>query len=265
MGGRGLLSKTGGAEPWKIWDKNAEKYGLTLVKADHYDDPWVNKRDGSTIEDEVRKRVYLNAALQTINTLNNEILGVNTSKDAMPRFQVIYGGVDHRGREGIAGSAVPDFSDSSKYGATIYLHNLGLMHSSDTAAHEYIHALTFQWTKDSFATVAERQAAHDKMLIQEGICRNALVRIGALKKGQDMVKSVWKDNALTIHRYPGDDYGAKSYHETLTTSVQMVMRYGDKASPYAKAVVAELRREARRRHAGIIKSAREYSKKYKQQ
>lgn len=229
MGSRGLYKTGKGA--WKLNAKNAVNYNITLKEYKMYWGPSVKQGD---------KERMLNDALATINRLNNEILGLPNSPAAMPEIELTWG----KHSDDAYGDALIQYFGPDK----INIYRDALMNSSDTAAHEYVHALTYHWIKNSFNTIDEQRAARNANLFPEAICRNALIRIGALKKGEDFNKTTWKTAAGTVHRFPGDTYAKKNTAETVTTSVQMVLRYGNKASPYAKAVVQELRREAQKQY-----------------
>ena len=114
--------------------------------------------------------------------------------------------------------------------------------SYDTMAHEYVHAIEAWMIKQNFSRDWDQVNAWHDHIYSEAICTNALVRIGKLSSAT-FDRDVWKASADTIKLSKWDSYASSKPAETVTRAVQSVLRFGDKAPEYAKAIVAELRQE----------------------
>ena len=112
----------------------------------------------------------------------------------------------------------------------------------DTFAHEYVHALEAWMIKTNISGQWDRANAWVDHTYSEAICRNALFKMGK-NPGADLDKAAWKTESATIKLNNYDTYASSKPEETVTRAVQTVLRFGDKASPFAKAIVAQLKQE----------------------
>ena len=244
MGSRGLSSTGAKVKPkgWKLNSKNASRYGIELVY----------KPSNKLTKQELNKiQKNLDSSLDTINTLA-EMIGLHT--DFIPSVWMSYGKVNDA-----YGNC--RLSLDNRYDAEINLfHKCILGESLDSAAHEMVHGLEAMFIKRNITNVADRVNAWQDHFYSEIIVRNALVAEKLQSSKESKLNfTAWHNAAHTIYRTSEEQKGAYKYahrgpHETITTSVQMVMRYGDNASPFAKAVVKELKREYQRQYRKYKKS-----------
>ena len=125
--------------------------------------------------------------------------------------------------------------------------------NGDSAAHEMIHAMEAKWILQDYSKTSDRVNAWVEHTYSKSICYNALVSLGKQKDTGTIDDTVWKSNAQTIYRStweknnPADAYAAVNYAETITSTVQAALRYGEKnISPYGQAILKELRKEIKR-------------------
>jgi len=244
MGSRGLSSTGAKVKPkgWKLNSKNANRYSIELVY----------KPSSKLTKQELNKiQKNLDSSLDTINTMA-ELLGLHT--DFIPSVLMSYGKFNDA-----YGNCRLALSD--KYDAEINLFQKCILGESlDSAAHEMVHGLEAMFIKRNITNVMDRVNAWTDHIYSETIVRNALIAEKLQSSKESGLNfTAWHTAAHTIYRTSEEQKGIYVYaqrgpHETLTTSVQMVMRYGDNASPFAKAVVKELRREYQRQYRKHKKS-----------
>lgn len=191
------------------------------------------------MESRLKKNVpeeYLNRALDTLNHLAN-ILGMDPND--LPAVSLGF-----TTRAGIYGDCrMAGTWDNLNADARIRLHpDMFADANYDTMAHEYVHALEAWMIKTNIKGSIDRCYAWNDHIYSEAMCVSALQKLGKLS-GPTFDRDVWKREANTIKLHKYDSYASSDPAETVTRAVQTVLRFGDKASPFAKAVVEELRKE----------------------
>ena len=225
--GRSKLNKSGTSKVPKtlaITTTNAHTYGITLHRGK------AHNLDKELIENRLQQ------GLDTINALQN-LLGLKTNM--LPVVNMYYM------RE--SSTAYGDCRlgwGAENFDAQINLYN-GMFRDKnyDTAAHEYVHALEAWIIKQNIPQAVDQINAWSDHMYADAICRNALVKVGAISKNDVFDKDIWKTHASTIKLNKWDTYASTKTAETLTRAVQEVLRRGNNASDYAKAVVASLKDE----------------------
>lgn len=245
MGSRGLSSigkNNKRPKDWKLNSSNAKSYGITL-------DYKPSKKFSRDMLDTIKGN--LTPALDTINELA-AMLGLHT--DFFPEVLMHYGVYD------VSANGNCRISQG-KYDAEINLFDGCLLENSlDTAAHEMVHALEAMWVKRDFTSVVDQRNAWIEHVYSENIVRNALIAEKLQSsKASDIDFATWHKAAGTIYRTTAEKnsaytYAQSAYCETVTTAVQMVMRHGNNASSFAKAVVQELKNEYQRQYRKYRKS-----------
>ena len=201
-----------------------------------------NLRDYNiSMESRLRKNVeeeQLNRALQTVNEMAS-ILGIDPND--LPKISLGF-----TKRKGVYGDCGMIYAwDKMQCDARIRLHpDMFADKNYDTMAHEYVHALEAWMIKQNFSRDWDQVNAWIDHTYSEAICVSALKKLG--KQSTDTFdKAIWKANADTIKLGKWDDYASSKPSETITRAMQSVLRFGNKAPEYAKALVKELGNEVR--------------------
>lgn len=223
-GGR---SGAGRVRHFDLNSKNLKDYNLRIAKQS----PSVSSQE-------------LDTALSTINQLN-ELLQLDKSK--LPRLYLDVGD----GRYQVYGRFTYKY-DADEHRIILSKH-MFTDKNWDTAAHEYTHALVAQVNDNILANFSARDRfdAMKESRVAKEICKDALIRLDKTYKGASdkIIKTAWEQHAGTIKLHHFDDYASSKQNETITRAVQMVLREKNgtlsvndgRASPYAHAVVAELK------------------------
>lgn len=178
----------------------------------------------------------LNKAFDTLNAMSS-MLGLDPN--ILPAISL---GLTNR--RGVYGDCRMLFDWENKpEDARIRLHpDMFADKNYDTFAHEYVHALEAWMIRTNISGDWNRVNAWIDHTYSEAICRNALFKMGK-NPGATLDKAAWKTESATIKLNSYDDYASSKPAETITRAVQTVLRFGDKASPFAKSIVAELKKE----------------------
>lgn len=228
---KGVRDTTKKVQGFKITSKNAKDYGITLIRRK-------SNKYSKSVDAIIDKSI--DDALETINKAG-VLLGLDPNN--LPKVDINYGKY--------SATAYGDAKiniDKTDLDATINLYSdMFWRKNFDTAAHEYTHAIESWIIRQNLESFHDRAVAWADDTYSEAICRNALVSIG--KQSSDVIKldkAAWADAAGTVKLNQYDTYATKSTAETLTRSVQVVLRQGDVAPDYAKAVVNALKEEIQR-------------------
>lgn len=220
---KGVKNTTKSLSGFKVTAKNLKDYNMSM-----------ESRLKKNVSDE-----QLNLALETFNRMG-EILGIDPNN--LPAVSLGF-----TTKSSVYGDCRM-VADWEKFNADARIRLTASMFNEknyDTMAHEYVHALEAWMIKTNLNRPMDQINAWIDSIYSEAICVRALQNMGK-QKSSDFDKSIWKTHADTIKLSKWDNYASSKPAETVTRAMQSVLRFGDGAPEYAKAVVAELRKEVLR-------------------